>query len=104
MQATIDFSEYPEEVTDYAFDQLDAPGEVSGAHVNEQLANDLESGPFEPDYEQQTVTLTRNPLVDVIVMKMREKVSDIMYEVEHNERDDYTITELQELRHKLMEF
>lgn len=95
MNITIDFPDLPAEVTDYAFDQFND-------RIDTELDTALESvfanECVEFDYESQSITLYKTVITTILETAMREKVRDIEYEVEHGERDDYSIDDVQTIR------
>lgn len=101
MELTIDFSEFPEEVTDFAFDQLD--DRITGDCGSESLRVVIESN-IDTDYDEQNVSLEYTVVTEVLIGAMSDKIRDIKYEIENGERDDYTVHEVKQLMHQLEEF
>ena len=76
----IDLSEYPQEVTDYVFDQL-------SDRLFSDVIREVDDFEVDADYEHQTLEITC--LVTEIVRRIiEEKEHDIDYERRHGERDD----------------
>ena len=92
---SIDLSELPEEVTDYAFDQYEhriqeAEEKFTDAYFTREMVG--------LRYESQSVELIKTPVTIAIEEAVMEKVSDIEWEVKHGERDDYTESDVAALR------
>lgn len=95
MNVTIELDELPDELTDYAFDQFeDRIAQELDSTLERLLAND----PVIFDYETQSFTLTGSLVTNVLESAMMEKIRDIEHEVKHDERSDYTLDEIHELR------
>lgn len=95
MNVTIELADLPEELTDYAFDQFED-------RISQELDSTLESllvnDPVVFDYETQSFTLTGSLVTNVLESALMEKIRDMEHEVEHDERDDYTLDEIHDLR------
>ena len=88
----------PQEAVDFAFDQMDAKS------LDQVIKNRRQplGGEIEYDYENQRIVLNgRTVLEQCIIESIDEKLSNMMYEVEHGEREDYTRAELHEARKSL---
>lgn len=85
----------PEEVTDYVFDQLEDRLTSDGLAVAMQ---DIE---MSVDYEGQEITTEASVIGRVVINTALEKIRDIEWEIEHNERDDFTLEEMQQARDTL---
>lgn len=102
MELTIDFSEFPEEVTDFAFDQLDDL--LTGDYGRDEALRTVIASNIGKNYDEQTVSLESTVVTETILGSMSDKIRDIKYEVENDERDDYTVRELEQLMQRLEEF
>lgn len=85
----------PDEVTDYAFDQLEDQLTSDG------LSRAMEDLRFTLDYDDQEVSTDGSIIGRVVINLAREKIRDIEWEIEHNERDDFTLEEMQNARNVL---
>jgi hypothetical protein len=57
------------------------------------------SGDLKYDYDDKRVVVEgRTPIEQVVVGAVDEKLRDMLYEVRHGERDDYTAPELRQIR------
>lgn len=97
----IDLSALPEKVTDYAFDQYaERVYDQRQRWVDEYWDNDKVSF---STYEEQTVTIHASPTTCALYEACREKIDDIEREVKHDERHDFTMADVREMRATLQE-
>jgi len=94
-ETAIALPEVPQEAVDYAFDRLEAP-------TVDKLLRGYQSplsGDLKYDYDDKRVVVEgRTPIEQVVVGAVDEKLRDMLYEVRHGERDDYTAPELRQIR------
>lgn len=94
----VDINGAPQEAIDYAFDQLEATS------VNKLIMGYRHPFSSEINYDYDNGQLAiqgRSPVEEILVNAMDEKLRDMLYEVRHNERDDYAASELREARRKM---
>ena len=94
----VDLSALPEEVTDYAFDQLDDRLFSERERAEERVFG---ADPVDKDYDTQSIGFKKTLFTEVLSMAMEEKLRDIEWEVERGERDDYSLAEVREMRSTL---
>lgn len=102
MELTVDFSEFPEEVTDYAFDQLE--DRLLDEYGRDEALRVVIESNIETDYDEQNVSLESTVVTEILLDAMSDKIRDIKYEIENGERNDYTVHEVKQLMHQLEEF
>jgi|APHM01.1.fsa_nt_gi hypothetical protein len=91
-----DLSELPDEVVAYAFDQY-------SDRVREFFEKDglvqrtMHEGTL-MGYENSQVNVASTGISAVIDSLVREKLRDMQWEIEHDERDDYTVTDIKQFR------
>ena len=95
----LDLSELPDEVTDYAFDQYD--DRLGGHEMAEAIGTLQAQDLLSLDYGEQTVSAEISISQQLVLDACREKIRDIEYEVEHGERDDFSLLDVQEMRDTL---
>jgi hypothetical protein len=94
-ETAIAIAEVPQEAVDYAFDRLEA------TTVSELLRGYQFSlgGNLSYDYDGNRVVVEgRTPIEQIIIEAVDEKLHDMLYEVNHGERDDYTAADLKQIR------
>jgi hypothetical protein len=102
VEITLDYSFLPAEVTDYANDRFDEPAR------SELVEEALRAAPF-PDeaewfYDDQTLEIFRNPFRVAYELALQEKLNDMLYEVEHGERDDFSPAEIKDFERELRDY
>jgi hypothetical protein len=95
----VDLSDLPKEVSDYAFDQL---GDRLTGQEDVTIAEATMAGEgVRRNYDSQTVVIDETFIGAAICRICREKIADIEYEVRHGEREDFTESDVKEIRRKL---
>jgi len=93
---TIDISRLPEEVADYALDQL--PDRLGGEHLHEAVRNLQVNEEIMRDYQRGHVTVGTTVIEEVLRRAIQEKINDIEREIQSGERTDYTRAEVRAMR------
>jgi hypothetical protein len=99
--STLDLSQLPSELTDYAFDQFDDRARPDTPEWEEAVESVLAEEPVELDYHEQQVNVHQHVLIKIIEQAVREQLNHIQLEVNRGERDDFTEEELTCIRRSL---
>ncbi|WP_302083859.1 hypothetical protein [Salinibaculum rarum] len=96
---SVDLSEVPEEVTNYAGDQL--RDRCTKNEMLEATGRVFGGGGVHRDYDEHYVVLHRTVLTELFYRTAQEKIRGIEWEVEHDERHDFTYDDVRRARRAL---
>jgi hypothetical protein len=99
--STIDLSEFPEELSGYALDQLE--GRLLGMHSGEIITTLVSNEHIRTKYDPPRIELDTTVVKETVRQALEEKIDDIEQELAAGYRNDFTADEIQALREKVQE-